>query len=176
MVKKSPPLRSCVGLSILATSYCAYSDPFPTGLLKYPYSFLLGQCNRLNCTNPPPHRENQRPKCTNPPPLWEGNAKNELTPHPWARQRVKDPKKPHPYPMFPGRVGSLQWQVHHSATRLTVATQQTFTFGNYRIYSNKRRGAYVIFCATGAALIRGRRLFKHYTRQIYFFNGTLSIC
>ena len=30
----------------------------------------------------------------------------------------------------------------------------------YRIYSNKRRGAYVIFCATSAALIRGRRLFK----------------
>ena len=38
----------------------------------------------------------------------------------------------------------------------------------YRIYSNKRRGAYLIFRATSAALIRGRRLFKHCTRQIYF--------
>ena len=40
---------------------------------------------------------------------------------------------------------------------------------NYRIYSNKRRGADLIFRATSAALIRGRRLFKHCTRQIYFF-------
>ena len=39
----------------------------------------------------------------------------------------------------------------------------------YRIYSNKRRGAYFIFCAKSAALIRGRRLFKHCTGQIYFF-------
>ena len=39
----------------------------------------------------------------------------------------------------------------------------------HRIYSNKRRGAYLIFGATSAALIRGRRLFKHCTRQIYFF-------
>ena len=39
----------------------------------------------------------------------------------------------------------------------------------YRIYSNKRRVAYLIFRATSAALIRGRRLFKHCTRQIYFF-------
>ena len=39
----------------------------------------------------------------------------------------------------------------------------------YRIYSNKRRGAYLIFRGTSAALIRGRRLFKHCTRQIYFF-------
>ena len=29
----------------------------------------------------------------------------------------------------------------------------------YRIYSNKRRGAYLIFRATSAALIWGRRLF-----------------
>ena len=36
----------------------------------------------------------------------------------------------------------------------------------YRIYSNKRRGAYLIFRATSAALIRGRRLFRHCTRQI----------
>ena len=39
----------------------------------------------------------------------------------------------------------------------------------YRIYANKRRGAYLIFRATRAVLIRGRRLFKHCTRQIYFF-------
>ena len=30
---------------------------------------------------------------------------------------------------------------------------------NYRIYSNYRRGAYLIFRVSGAALIRGRRLF-----------------
>ena len=53
-------------------------------------------------------------------------------------------------------------------------------FDRYRIYSNKRRGAYLIFLATSATLIRGRRLFKNCTRQIYFFyiqflfNGTLS--
>ena len=69
-VPKSQPLRSCIGLSIFPSSYCAYSDPFPTGLLKCPYSSWLGQGNRLKCTNPPPHREKQRPKCTNPPPLW----------------------------------------------------------------------------------------------------------
>ena len=31
------------------------------------------------------------------------------------------------------------------------------------------RDAYLIFRATSAALIRGRRLFKNCTRQIYFF-------
>jgi len=40
---------------------------------------------------------------------------------------------------------------------------------NYRIYSNKRRGAYLLFRATSAALIRRRRLIKHCTRQIYSF-------
>ena len=49
-VQKSQPLRSCVGLSILATSYGAYSDPFPTGLLKCPHSYLPGQGNGLKCT------------------------------------------------------------------------------------------------------------------------------
>ena len=39
----------------------------------------------------------------------------------------------------------------------------------YRIYPNKRRGAYLSFRAKSAALIRGRRLFKNCTRQIYFF-------
>ena len=38
-----------------------------------------------------------------------------------------------------------------------------------RVYSNKRRGAYLIFRATSAALIRGRRLFKNCTGQSYFF-------
>ena len=39
----------------------------------------------------------------------------------------------------------------------------------YRIYSNKRRGAYLIFRATSAALIPRRRLFKNCTRKICFF-------
>ena len=39
----------------------------------------------------------------------------------------------------------------------------------YRIYSNKRRGAYLIFRATRAPLIWGWHLFKNCTRQIYFF-------
>jgi len=39
----------------------------------------------------------------------------------------------------------------------------------YRIYSNKRRSAYLIFRTTSEALIQGRRLFQHCTRQIYFF-------
>ena len=56
----------------------------------------------------------------------------------------------------------------------------------YRIYSNKRRGAYVIFRVTTAALIRERRLFEggaylkivpdKVTFSIFLFNGTLSIC
>ena len=54
------------------------------------------------------------------------------------------------------------------------------SISKYRFYSNKRRGAYFIFRATSAAPIRGRRLFKNCTKQIYFFyiqflfNGTLS--
>ena len=40
---------------------------------------------------------------------------------------------------------------------------------SYRVYSNKRRGAYLIFRATSEALIGGRCLFKNCTRQIYFF-------
>ena len=39
----------------------------------------------------------------------------------------------------------------------------------YRIYLNMCRSAYLIFRATSAALIRGRGLFKHCTRQMYFF-------
>ena len=49
---------------------------------------------------------------------------------------------------------------------LSVQLQQ---WCRYRIYSNKYRGAYLIFRATSAALIRGQRLFKHCTRQIYIF-------
>ena len=39
----------------------------------------------------------------------------------------------------------------------------------YHIYSNKRHSAYLIFRITSVALIRGRPLFKNWTRQIYFF-------
>ena len=56
----------------------------------------------------------------------------------------------------------------------------------YRIYWNKRRGVYLIFRATSAALIRGRRLFDggayfkivpdEFAFSIFLFNGTLSIC
>ena len=35
----------------------------------------------------------------------------------------------------------------------------------YRIYLNKRRGAYKNFHASNAALIRWRRLFERWTRQ-----------
>ena len=55
----------------------------------------------------------------------------------------------------------------------------------YRIiYSNKPRDAYLIFRASSAALIRGRRLFEggpylktvpdKFTFSIFLFNGTLS--
>ena len=51
-------------------------------------------------------------------------------------------------------------------------------YTGYRIYSKKRRGAYLIFRATSAALIRGQRLFlpDKFTFSINLFNGTLSIC
>ena len=59
-------------------------------------------------------------------------------------------------------------------------------FRKYRIYSNKRHGAYLIFRATSAALIRGRRLYEggaclkvvpdKFSFSVYSFNGTLSIC
>ena len=52
--------------------------------------------------------------------------------------------------------------------------------------TNKRRGVYLIFRATSAALIRGRRLFDggaylkivpdEFAFSIFLFNGTLSIC
>ena len=37
--------------------------------------------------------------------------------------------------------------------------QPLFIYYTYRIYSNKHHGAYVIFHATSAALVRGQRLF-----------------
>ena len=40
---------------------------------------------------------------------------------------------------------------------------------DYRLYTNKRWGPYLIFRATSAALIRGQPLFENCTRQIYFF-------
>ena len=55
----------------------------------------------------------------------------------------------------------------------------------YRIYSNKRRGAYLIFRATSAAIIQGRHLFEggaylntapgKFTFPMFFLNGTLIV-
>ena len=72
--------------------------------------------------------------------------------------RVFRPLPTHDIPVYTSQNVSLA---------LPIAT--SFTKHKYRIYSNKRRGAYLIFRATSAALITGRRLFKHCTRQIYFF-------
>ena len=76
-----------------------------------------------------------------------------------------------PYLKFP-----LTIRIHHTAPRamkhgpcITYHWSQEQPILKYRIYSNKHRGAYLIFRATSAALIRGRRLFKNCTRQIYFF-------
>ena len=51
----------------------------------------------------------------------------------------------------------------------------------YRIYSNKHRGAYLIFRVSGAALIRGRPLFKrlipqrqNYFKSIFFMANRLE--
>ena len=56
----------------------------------------------------------------------------------------------------------------------------------YRIYSNKRRGAYLIFRARSAALIGGRRLFEggaylnivpdKFTFSLFLLYGTFSMC
>ena len=72
-----------------------------------------------------------------------------------------------------------------SVSRPKALKKQCLRFA-YRIYSNKRRRAYLIFRATSAALIRGRPLFEggaylkivpdKFTFNIYLFNGTLSIC
>ena len=51
-----------------------------------------------------------------------------------------------------------------------------FTPKTYRIYSNKRRGAYQIFGASSAALNRGRRLLKNWKLQeIFSFNSTVYL-
>ena len=63
-------------------------------------------------------------------------------------------------------MGIDKWR---SATSRSSGSPWACDVNTYRIYSNKRRVAYLIFRATSAALIRGRRLFKHRTRQIYFF-------
>ncbi len=50
-----------------------------------------------------------------------------------------------------------------SSTNLTTISVLNYIIQcnhTYRIYSNKRRGAYYIFRALSAALIRGRRLFE----------------
>ena len=57
------------------------------------------------------------------------------------------------------RIQQLLLQVQRSSPILVIK----------ELTSNKRRGAYLIFRATSAGLIRGRCLFKHCTRQIYFF-------
>ena len=54
----------------------------------------------------------------------------------------------------------------------------------YRIYSNKRRGAYLIFRVTSAALIRGQRLFEDgaylnivrdkFTFAVFLFNDIIA--
>ena len=60
---------------------------------------------------------------------------------------------------------AVNWRTRHDTIEYFFPTPEE----SYRIYSNKRRGAYLIFRATSAALIRGRRLFINCTRQIYFF-------
>ena len=64
----------------------------------------------------------------------------------------------HTWVVFRGRAPSRQ----HSSFGLTSSSRalsNSVSDCEYRIYSNKRRGAYLIFRATSAALIRGRRLF-----------------
>ena len=79
---------------------------------------------------------------------------------------------------FSFQIEGLLWKLHNRKGFLSHVYILKWKFilwvfieicTDYRIYSNKRRGAYLIFRARNAALIRGRRLFKHCTRQIYFF-------
>ena len=98
-VQKSQPLRSSVCLSILATSYCAYSDPFAT----FPYSFLLGQSNGLKCINSPPHRESKGQNVLIPHLFRKAKPKSELIPHPLGQgKESKTPQSPTHAPCFPG--------------------------------------------------------------------------
>ena len=61
-----------------------------------------------------------------------------------------------------------------------VTVTHTLSKTAYRIYSNKRRGAYLIFHAISAALIQGWRLLNNvpdkFTFSIFLFNSTLFIC
>jgi len=72
---------------------------------------------------------------------------------------------------FGGGFASIKKRDSENKDSTEMLQREQLTRGKeaYRIYSNKRCGAYSIFPATSAALIRGRRLLKHCTRQIYFF-------
>ena len=59
---------------------------------------------------------------------------------------------------------------------MTSSFELSFPKNKYCIYSNKRSGAYIIFCATSAVVIRGRCLFKNCTRRIYFFYIFIQRC
>ena len=77
------------------------------------------------------------------------------------------------------RQTSTKYVLISSATKCNICSENILphrsTYGHlfthfwHLIYSNKRRGAYLIFRGTTAALIRGRRLIKQCTRQIYLF-------
>lgn len=67
-------------------------EPFLTGLLKCPYSFLLGQDKGIKCANPPPHRAKQSPKCTNPHLSGKALQKNELKLHPLGQGKEAQTK------------------------------------------------------------------------------------
>ena len=58
---------------------------------------------------------------------------------------------------------SIEWAVYN----VYKQGSETAQYGLEIIL--KRRGAYLIFRATSAALIQGWRLFKNCTRQIYYF-------
>ena len=85
----------------------------------------------------------------------------------------------------PSSESKLQSRVTSLPGSLVASAKLHRSDCEYRIYSNKRRGAYLIFRATSAALIRGWRLFEggaylnivpdKFTFSIVLFNGTLSI-
>ena len=77
------------------------------------------------------------------------------------------------YNIFSFQIEGLLWKLHNRKGFLSHAFILKWKFilwvfieicTNYRIYSNNCRGAHLIFRAGNAALIRGRRLFKHCTR------------
>ena len=67
------------------------------------------------------------------------------------------------------RSGLIALYLQPSIILSTIPWFQGWRPKAYRIYSNKRHGAYLIFRGTSAAVIRGRRLFKNCTRRIYLF-------